>query len=85
MIVDALVDEVTAKILRLIDQRTTRLLYGTFVATEPNNGLLSHVTVEGTSHHNIARLASVTGLIAGSTVIMLTGGSVPLTIIGRLA
>jgi hypothetical protein len=80
---DDLIDEISAKIKRMTGQYAPAVMYGVFVAAE-DDPLLSYITIDNRPYRNVTKAASVTGLVAGNTCIVIAGGSVPLTIIGYL-
>jgi hypothetical protein len=53
-----------------------------FVSAETTDSNLSIITILGVRHRYVRKLASVGALTAGQNVLCLTGGGIPLTIIG---
>jgi len=82
--VDALVDAITRRILEVTTSNKSGLVtYGTFVAAE-DNPTLSHVVIDGANYRNIMKTNQVGALVAGNRLILLSGGPVPLTIVGTI-
>lgn len=81
---DDVVDAMTAKTMRLVNKGSPTVMYGTWIAAE-SNSRYSQVNIDGLVKRNVGKLASVTGLVPGSLCIIITGGSVPLIIIGTMS
>lgn len=87
---DFLSDQINHAVQRGIQRQLGNVVspyfYGTFVATEAADANLSKITVAGNAaeFRFVPRLAHVTGLTAGETVLCVKGKGVPLTIIGRV-
>lgn len=79
-----IVDAISGKMGRVVANNAPTVMYGTFVSAE-TNPRLSAVEIDQRMYRNVPKLASVAGLVNGSLCIILTGGSVPLTIIGRMS
>jgi hypothetical protein len=80
---DDLIDEISAKIKRMTGYYAPTVVYGTFVAAEADPNL-SYITIDERPYRNVAKLTSVVGLVQGNNCIVISGGAVPLTIIGVL-
>lgn len=81
-------EDIAAAVYELVDRRIDtkqhQFIQGTFVAAETSDTNLSKVNVEGVDIRFVRRLDSVTGLVAGNSIMLAKAPGFPLTILGKL-